>query len=349
MRSVLLPLATAFLLGCATPSAAAPGPPMATAAPITAATPINEARAELLRYVGDVTRSTGYRYDVHDDHGHEMDGAKIIQVTETGEFAAVYHWFSGVPDRFNVSLATSTNLLDWTWRRDLTESASQPTIRAASDGGYVVTWDSDADLQVTLHYYASWNDLLAGRAAKDFVAKQQLPGCAEGTPNLYAASSTSVDFGMHFYMHCESDRQARGTTDWVTWHAEPQPLLDRAALLQGYQGSIGDRDAIEFKGHLFTFLEAQFLQGDWRTFRVLEYDDETGAPDRAAYPEFAPEPPSIHVFIRTHGGGSSFTNMSVGQVEIGGRQAIVVGLFVPSESGGTDAPGELIFYRELDR
>jgi hypothetical protein len=55
------------------------------------------------------------------------------------------------------------------------------------------------------------------------------------------------------------------------------------------------------------------------------------------------------VFIRTHGGASSYTNMSVGQVEIGGRQAIVVGLFIPAENGGADAPGELIFYRELDR
>ncbi len=128
MRSVLLPLAIAFLLGCATPSAAAPGPPIAVAPPIATATSISEARAELLRYVGDVTRSTGYRYDAHDDRGHSMDGAKIIQVTETGELAAVYHWFSGVPDRFNVSLATSTNLLDWTWRRDLTQGASQPTI-----------------------------------------------------------------------------------------------------------------------------------------------------------------------------------------------------------------------------
>ena len=162
MRSVLLPLAIAFLLGCATPSAAAPGPPIAVAPPIATATSISEARAELLRYVGDVTRSTGYRYDAHDDRGHSMDGAKIIQVTETGELAAVYHWFSGVPDRFNVSLATSTNLLDWTWRRDLTEGASQPTIRAASDGGYVVTWDSDADLEVTLHYFSSWDNLLEG-------------------------------------------------------------------------------------------------------------------------------------------------------------------------------------------
>lgn len=309
--------------------------------------PVSEVRAELMGYVGDVTAATGYRYAIKDDQGHGMDAAKVIQVAETGEFAAVYHWWSESQGQFHIALATSRNLLDWTWRVELAIGASQPAIKAASDGGYVMGWDLDADLHARLSYYATWDDILAARASKIFDAKRQLPGCAEGTVNLYSASSVKVDFGLHYYAGCESDRQARGTTDWTSWKGTQQPLLDRAVLLQGYRGSIGDRDVIEFRGHEFTFLEAQFVQGDWRTFRVLLYDEGTGAADSAAYPAFAPEPPSVHVFIRTHRGSSSFTNPTVSEVEINGQRAIVVGLFVPSEGAQAGEAGELLFYRVI--
>ncbi len=59
----------------------------------------------------------------------------------------------------------------------------------------------------------------------------------------------------------------------MSWPGEQDVLLNRAAWLQGYVGSVGDRDTIDFEGHRFTFLEAQFVPGDWRTFRVLLNDD----------------------------------------------------------------------------
>jgi hypothetical protein len=62
MRSVLLTLATMLLLGCASPSAAAPGPPIPTTPSSATATSIPETQAELLRYVGEVAGSTGYRH-----------------------------------------------------------------------------------------------------------------------------------------------------------------------------------------------------------------------------------------------------------------------------------------------
>jgi hypothetical protein len=54
---------------------------------------ISDVRAEILAHVGDVTNSAGYRYGVTDDRRHTMDTAKIIQLAETGQFAAVYHWW----------------------------------------------------------------------------------------------------------------------------------------------------------------------------------------------------------------------------------------------------------------
>ena len=309
---------------------------------------IDETRTELLGYVGDVTKADGYRYQATDDQGHSLDTVKIIQIAETGEFAAVYHWTNDGTQGFTTSLATSTDLLEWTWRVDLARDGSQPTIKAASDGGYVVAWEVGVtdDIHVKLSYYPDWGGLLSGQAAKVLDAQRQLPGCGEGTPNLYSASSTRVDFGLHLFRDCRTDTQARGTTDWVTWDAVEQPLLDRAAYLQGYRGHVGDRDLVEFRGHEFTFLEAQFTPDDRGTWRILVYDEGTGAADRLSYPEFAAAPPSVHVNIRTHGGSSSFSNMTVPQVELNGTRVVVVGVYIQQGPDGEEGP--LVYYRTIE-
>ncbi len=308
---------------------------------------ISEARQELLGYVIDIRSADGYRYQITDDRGHEMDAAKIIQIAD-GEFAAVYHWWSDGTRQFTSSLATSDDLLDWTWRVDLAEGVSMPTIAPASDGGYVVAWEDDSGPKVGMAYYPSWEALLAGDPDKRFTAERQLSECAEGTPNIYSASSSGVDFGFHFFANCETDRQARGTTDWSTWIAETQPLLDRAALFQGYRGSIGDRDVIDYEGFDFTFLEAQSIQDDWRTFRILLYDDDLGAADREGFPNAPPVPPSVHVFLFTHAGSSAFTNFTVSEVNLDGRRVLVMGVFIRQEGARGDEAGQLIYYRFTD-
>jgi hypothetical protein len=319
---------------------------------------IDEARAELLGDLWDVTAADGYRYQLTDDRGQLMGPIEIIQVNPN-EYAAVYHWSQ---NPFRVALATSSNLLDWTWRVDLAEYASQPTIKEASDGGFVAAWEQEPPTQDESHlqfaYYPTWEDLLAASPSKTFAAQRLLSPCAEGTPNLYSASSTRIEFGFHYYAGCDADRQARGTTDWVTWDAQREPLLDRAVLFQGYTGSIGDRTVVDFHGYRFTFIEASFTLGDWSSFRVLVYDEGTGAADRAAFPDPLPdpypvigppaEPPSEHVFIRTHRASYSLSNMSLAWVELDGKPALVVGVFILHPGLGGDEGGELIYYRFVD-
>ncbi len=320
---------------------------------------IDEVRTRLLGYVIDVPGADGYRYAVTDDRGHELDTAKIIDADDG--LAAVYHWWDDADRHFVTSLATSSDLLHWTWRVDLGVLASQPTIQPATDGGFVVAWEQEPPSQDSSHlrfsYYRSWRDLLAGTSTKTFDAHRQLSECAEGTPNLYSASSTHLEFGFHYYHRCEVDQQARGTSDWTSWTASPDVLLNRAAWLQGYLGSVGDRDTIDFDGHLFTFLEAQFVLGDWRTFRVLLYDEGVGARDRdvidhppdpaSDFPAIPPEPPSTYVGIWTHEGSRSMTNLTIGEVTLDGRRALVVAVFLPHENDTSEA-GELIYYRLID-
>lgn len=307
---------------------------------------ISEVREELLAYVIDIPGADGYRYRITDDRGRPMDALKVVPIAETGVFAAVYHWWSDSSLRFTSSLATSADLLHWEWRVDLVEHASMPTIAPATDGGYVVAWEDDRGPRVALAYYPTWDALLAGDSAKRFVAERQLSECAEGTPNIYAASSAEVEIGLHF--GCATAGQARGITDWTSWTVEEEPLLDRAARFQGYRGIVGDRDHLEFEGFGFTFLEAQATQDDWRTFRILLYDDDLGAADRAGFPAAPAVPPSVHVFLFTHAGSAAFTNFSITEVVLDGRRALVMGVFIPEEGAGGEEAGQLLYYRFLE-
>src|SRR5688572_21507968 len=105
-----------------------------------AAAPSDPARAALKTLIENVTTATAKRFDAKDNVGHNMDCAKIIANPEAGGYIAVYHTY--INGEAKVNLASSTDLLNWTWIRELagsnTGSASQPTIKVASDGGFVM-------------------------------------------------------------------------------------------------------------------------------------------------------------------------------------------------------------------
>lgn len=300
----------------------------------TGITTLDHARSELRSCIEDVTRATAHRYGVKDDRGNVMDTVKIIPVLETGGFAGVYHSYRDDTGAFYVHLATTNDLLNWNWRTELAAEASQPTILAASDGGYVLAWEQEPENHLKFSYFSSWVNLLEGVSSTTFEAPRQLSDCAEGTPNLYSASSTLVEAGFHFNASCDLDRQARGTTDWSTWSPIERPLLDRAVLMQGVMGGVGDRDVLNFMGFEFTLIEGQLTRDDWRSWRVFLYDDFKV---RAEQLDF-----------RTHAGSVAFSNPTIAQIEIGGQQALLVTLFVPQEGAAGAEAGELIYYRTCE-
>jgi hypothetical protein len=289
------------------------------------------ARAELRNYIENVTQATARRYGATDNVGHVMDGVKIISSSEAGGFIGVYHTYSGTSGVFDVHLATSTDLMSWTWRKELASQAAQPTIKASEDG-YVVAWEQEPNNHLKFAYYSSWTDLLNGVASKTFDAPRQLSSCAEGTPNLYSASSASIDVGFHYFRNCEVDRQARGTTNWSSWSSSAQEQLDAPILAHGVEGNVGDRDGMfNFRGYDFALIEGQFTNGDFGSWRTFLYDPYTGTADQLQ--------------IRTDARSTAFSNPTIEQVEIGGREAIVVTLFLPHEGAQGGEAGELIYYR----
>ncbi len=122
-----------------------------------------------------------------------MDTVKIIQDT-TGGYLAVSHHMA-TDGHFRVNLATSTDLLNWHWVRELAGSntgpASQPTIAQASNGGFVIAWEQEnpggGNNHLAFRYFANSADLLAGRVGKSFDA----PGGCRRAPRERRTSTRS--------------------------------------------------------------------------------------------------------------------------------------------------------------
>jgi len=289
-----------------------------------------EARTELRYYIERVARATARRYRAFDDAGHTMDGLKIIANPDAGGFIGVYQTYRA--GTFDAHLATSTDLLHWTWRAVLDRSAAQPTIKAAG-ASFVVVTETDGDNHLRFYYYDSWQALLNAPTSRIYDAPRTLSPCAEGTPNIYAADSTRVEVGFHYWSQCDVGRQARGVTDWSTWSAAPEPALDSAIIAHGIAG-VGDRDGpLTFRGYQFAVIEGEGVRNQWDSWRVFLYDYQTQTADL--------------LNIRTDAGSISFGNPTIEQVQIGGRQALVMTLFVFLDGSAAGEDGSLVYYSIL--
>ena len=308
-------------------------------APVAAAPP---GFGDLRRAIERVDTADGKRYQATDDTGRVMDTAKIIQ-DYTGTYIAVYHSLNQAEGRFHVSVATSPDLLNWTFRHDFGPGTHQPTIHAIADGtgGYVVAWEADPNNHLGFRYFANRQDLLNGVPSRAFDAPQTLSPCAEGTPNIYSVTvrkdidHSIIDVGAHYFWNCDRDRQQRGTLkNFRSWHAEPQPQVDAPLLAAGVQGNIGDRDDFTYRNHDFLLIEGQFTKGDFGTWRTFLYDVATGTADQLA--------------IRTDGGSTAFANPTITFLRLpDGRSGFVATLFLPSEGAAPGESGELIYFEHL--
>ncbi len=265
-----------------------------------------------------------------------MDTLKVTPIVETSAFAAVYHSWSDEDQSFHVHLATSTDLLAWTWQTELGVKASQPTIAAASDGGYVVAWEQEPDpIHIVIALYPTWNDLLGAAPRRRLDVPVTMPACGEGTPSIQAASSERVELGFHYHASCERDLQASGSTDWTTWQARQERGRDRALIDLGVAGHIGDRDRIRFGGRDLLLIEGQRVLGDPATWRTFLFDEATGSAEELVF--------------RSHAGSEAFANPTISEVAIEGRGAIIVTLYLPAEAAHGEEDGPLLFYRTLTR
>ena len=263
-----------------------------------------------------------------------MDTAKVIRIPEASTFAAVYHTWTEEDQAFHVELATSPDLMTWTWQVRLADRASQPTIAPSSDGGYVVAWEQEPDpIHLAVARYATWEDLLGGVVARRQYLRVTMPACGEGTPSIEAADARRIQLGFHYHGGCVRDREAGGTLDVGFWEAHARPEIDSALMDLGVAGHIGDRDRVEFEGHDLMLVEGQRVLDDPATWRTFLYDVGTRTAEE------------LH--FRTHAGSAAFSNPTIEMIEIGGRAAVLVTLYLLTEGARGEEDGPLLYYRML--
>jgi len=293
--------------------------------------------------LGSVVTSTGYRYAARDSAGNTMDTVKII-ANPAGGYLGVYHTGNAV------NLATSDDLLTWTFRCTLDEQASQPTIHRLPTGGFLTAAEHNdragSGGLLRLRHYAGPTALLAGDFDRERTITRTLSACNEGTPNIYSAAlaphldDSVIEVGFHYHRNCDVDRQARGVlTGFTSWKAAADPATDAvlvAAAERGghaVNGNIGDRDAMVFDKIRYSVHEVQSVNGDFGTWRVYLYNWQTGT---AAY-----------LPILTHGGSTAFANPTFTAITAPcGNPAVVATMFLPSEGAAPGEAGQLIYYRE---
>ena len=335
-------------------------------------------RVSLASIVENVGRTTAHRYGARDDRGAPLEGLKVVQVGE--RYVGVYH--APGRGRFNVHVATSKDLIEWTRRATLDEDASQPTISVQPGGSLIVAYEKTTILdllqrpalpeslaetlqildgplnriRVRFRFYRSVDALLDNQFGRQFTAKRALSPTAEGTPSITKAilrrgliSRSRIEVGLHYFSDINGDgvpdldRLATGVlTDFSNWEVRAQPdfdddLLKLKSFHRGFsappRGSIGDRDQIIFDGVRLELQEAQYIPGDYSSWRLFLIDPRYRVPRPLE--------------IDTGGDSRSFGNpTATALTSPSGHRAILVTMYVFTEGAARSEAGPLVFYVE---
>jgi hypothetical protein len=303
---------------------------------------------ELVDLLQDVTHADGYRYRTVDDQNVPMHTVKIIH-NPKGGYLGVYH--HSVHRILQVRLAVSADLLNWHYVTTLETNASQPTIAALPDGGFVLAYEKNTNETfydrnfrgscLALRYYANINNLLKGSSNQSISLKRTLSFSNEGTPNIYNfvlhpdIQHSVIVIGFHYLAHYPDlvDRQGIGSLqNFSFWETEENANLNTLFTREGsINGNIGDRDSFSYQGKDYTIIEAQYTKNDFGSWRPYLYDRTLNT--------------ITLLNLRTSKGSKSFGNPTYTEVRLpDGRLGFVTTEFVFGEASHGES-GELIYYR----
>jgi hypothetical protein len=282
-------------------------------------------------------------FGLHDSAGHTMDTLKVIdsgQLPPYDRYVGVYHFRSGLT--YITAVATSNDLVTWTYRANLAVDATQPAITRLGTGTratYWAAWEVGCSRGSCLEvrYYPSFNALTTGSARLQHVIGRKMPGnCNEGTPNFFSTPTRAkLDIGFHYNSTCHTgtDREARGKltglgSSW-TWAARPNPRIDRLLTNAGAPGNHGDRDRTVFKGKAYRVYEAQLRPAVFQSFRPFLFDGHT----------------ITRLNVDTSCGATALANTSLSNVTLPtGAPGVFVAHFIFGGGAGTCGSGEMTYF-----
>jgi hypothetical protein len=363
-------------LGVVVALAAACGALAAPAAAERPADPVAIVRSAVEQVPADAAH---VRFDARDSAGTPLDGLKVIQ-TADGRNVGVYHAQTG--GRYELYVGTSTDLLHWTKTATLDTDASQGTLAALPDGGYVVAYEwtkpdlatsvrnhlsllaplspvtaAKADrIRIRFRYYATLERLLAGQISREFTAPRGLSMSAVGTPSIMGVaetpdlSSSRIEVGLHYRAdtdgngYPDDDRQGTAVlTNFSSW---------RPRIAERLNAAFGNTTRLHIgysKAPRGSFGDRDEITFDGAPLQL--YEAQYRRNDFGSWRLFLRDRRSgalTAVRVATPGGSTSFGNPTVTElVAPGGKRALMVTMFVFSEGAASGEAGSLIFYREL--
>ncbi|MEA2241206.1 MAG: hypothetical protein QOD24_762 [Solirubrobacteraceae bacterium] len=317
-------------------------------APQLVVTP-DDARGARLAGLLDPGAADGFVAHVTDNAGSSLDALDVIAAPPgqgvPGRYIGVHHTLVG--GVFVTKLATSNDLRTWTHRADLDTHASQPTLAALPDGGFVLAFERDTpDVQfvsksnLVLRHYASWAALAARTFDREANLPRTLAQTAEGTPGLNVTSwngpdASQIAITFHYLKNISVDRQAAGVLtnfDAAGWAPQPDAAANSLFIGLGTRGNLGDRADLLYEGHPFAVFEAQSVKADFATWRWYLYDRERDEARQLA--------------VRGPAGSYAFGNPTVRALrDPAGQPLILISGFAFSEGAAPGEAGQFIALR----
>jgi hypothetical protein len=167
----------------------------------------NLTKQEITNLFANVTSTSAYKYGSKDDMNCSLDGLKIVSEPMWSYFGVYQNITNGDSQ---VRLASSLDLLDWTFIKIIDTNASQPTIAKAPNDAYIIAFEkwitnnSRLESHLKFRYYPNFLFLPARGGYTEYVADLTLGNTTglEGTPNIYNItvndSEMLVCVGFHY-------------------------------------------------------------------------------------------------------------------------------------------------------
>jgi hypothetical protein len=343
----------------------------------------------IISALSDVTTSVGHSYDLKDNMGFQMACVHIEAITDASVQSAVqsdtYFAFSQsmVGSEFQVRLATSKDLLNWTFRRTLVKNADMPYLSRVKGSDWLILaheqWmnkKSTNPSRLGFKLYYNESELLQGSYFNTYIAPLTVgkSSTLEGTPNFYSANITTgahgllmvnADVGFHFNDENGVDQVAQGQLlSFGPTVVNPQfvntkrsDAYDQLFISKGAIGNIGQRaPGMLYNTHI-SLQEANIgkmpptIWADWRIWVYWFNENSEG---------LVPEGKGnvLQLEIKTHAGSTAFGNpawhivpcpSNNGQAfaNMQSKECLFVSYFLFGEGAAPGEAGVAAFYKEL--
>ena len=278
------------------------------------------------------------KFKLKDDLERPMSVIKIVKTNEDVHnsflYLGVYH-VTISKDNFNLQLAGSNDLFNWSFITEIDQNAHQGDIVKWNDG-YLIAYEEDkiqGANNIALKYYANYDHLISNHSTFEKHLNTSIHGFGvEGTPDIRHftgknPANGSVLIGFHYH-NGTIDKIAMGVlqngNNWTTWK---DSLPENNLRDMNFKGNIGSRKGFKYRGNSLTLQEARFVKNDWSSWKIM-----LGL--NGYYSE---------VLISTPKKSTSFANPSIIENE---NNKYVISLFVPTEGNHySENNGGVIFLK----